>query len=126
MMSMRGQCGCRLRNGYAIQSRTSSVQPSMTNSLLQLNNERAVNLLRSLFVGCLDTVIVSVGEEDLADSLVAEGVLARPEVGVRAYTVASPLVDGLVRRFVIPRKFDRSRRQPGWTGRLGWSRPSGS
>ena len=51
---------------------------SMTRSLLRSDNESALNLLRSRFVGYLDTVLIGGEDEDLAESPVSQGVLVHP------------------------------------------------
>jgi hypothetical protein len=64
-----------------------------------------VDLIRSHFVGFLDLVPVCDLDRPLADFLTSEGVLIRPNIYAGEYRVASPLIDGLVKRFVIPKKY---------------------
>lgn len=78
---------------------------SLIKWLLNPENTTAVDLLRSRFVGFLDLVTIDEIEQPLADFLTSEGVLVKPDLGIRQYRVASPLIDGLVRGFVIPTKY---------------------
>jgi len=53
-----------------------------------------------------DTVSLEDAEQEgLADFLTAEGLLLRQDINTRDYNVASALVDGLIRSYVIPKKF---------------------
>jgi hypothetical protein len=78
---------------------------SMVDSLLSSSGDSALSFFRDFFAGWLEPVEVSRKDEDLADFLVAEGVLLRPDVAIRQYHVTSPLVDELLRTVVIPKKF---------------------
>jgi hypothetical protein len=71
---------------------------SMTMSLLKPEATDAVNLLQAPFVGFLGPVDIDDIDEPLADFLTSEGVLVRPDVNFEKNHVASPLVNGLVRR----------------------------
>ena len=59
-----------------------------------IHAERAVNLLRTHFLGFLGDVLVDDEEEDLADFLATEGVLSREHLGSLTYRMTSHLVDG--------------------------------
>jgi hypothetical protein len=81
---------------------------SLIKSLLKPENASAVDLLRSHFLGFLDLVVITDRERVLADFLTSEGVLMKPDLDIGQYRVSSPLVDSLIRRFVIPIKYPSS------------------
>jgi hypothetical protein len=92
---------------------------TMIASLLRENATPAVNLLRSRFVGFLDTVLLQGAEqEQLADFLTAEGVLLQS--APHDYRVASAFVDGLIRRYLIPEKFSNAPSTPPPLASDGW------
>jgi hypothetical protein len=77
---------------------------TMINSLLKEEATPAVSLLRSHFAGFLDPVyLINAQQTKQADFLTAEGVLLRS--APHYYHMASAIVDGLIRRYVIPEKF---------------------
>jgi hypothetical protein len=77
---------------------------SMIRSLSREEATSAVELLRSRFVGFLDTVfLMDVKQEQDADFLTAEGALLQS--APHDYHMASAFVDRLVQRYIIPEKF---------------------
>ncbi|KAG0195935.1 hypothetical protein BGX31_005699 [Mortierella sp. GBA43] len=74
----------------------------MHDSLPAPTNASSLQLLQREFVGRLDGVYMSGVEKTKADFLTAEGVL-RIEEG--KYSMASPLIDTFIRRFVIPQAY---------------------
>jgi hypothetical protein len=86
---------------------------SLTKSLLKTESTAAVNLLRLRFVGFLDPITVNDLDQPLADFLTSEGVLVKPDIRIRQYQVASPIIDRLVRQFVIPSNSSSGSRE--WT-----------
>ena len=78
---------------------------SMLRSLARPEALAAVALLRSNFVGFLGEVEVSLADQDLADFLTSEGALLRSNTVLPYYSMASPLLDGLIRNRLIPKIF---------------------
>ena len=86
---------------------------SIINSLCHPRAKPAVQLLRSRFAGVLDNVrLSSPSEVDLADSLTAEGVSLKQDLGMPCYRTTSPLIDQLVRSWVIPVQFPNAPSSP--------------
>jgi len=82
---------------------------SMLISLARPQAAAAVTLLRSRFLGFLDEVELKGDvEQDLADFLTSKGALLKPDPVQHYYRMASPLLDGLIRNTLIPRKFPDS------------------
>jgi len=77
----------------------------MVVSLLKDSATGAVDLLRTSFIGHLDTTSVSDLQRPLADFLAAEEVLKSEG---NDYRIASAFIDSFVRRYVIPAKYPRS------------------
>jgi hypothetical protein len=68
---------------------------SMHNSLLWTHATPVLHLLQSCFAEFLDDVQPCM-EEPLADFLIAEGVLVKPNPSVPSYCMSSPFVDGFI------------------------------
>src|SRR6185369_14634399 len=94
---------------------TSSLQKSvldyatfrkMVHMLTKDKARKAMQLIRSTFIGFFDLVqIVDNEERNLAEFLTAEGVLIRDEESKDKFKMSSVLVDELIRQRVIPELF---------------------
>jgi hypothetical protein len=74
-------------------------------SLLEPRAHDALLFYRHEFAGHTDVVEVGIHQTGLGDFLAAEGVLLKLKVTARDYRVASPLIDGIIRTRIIPKKF---------------------
>jgi hypothetical protein len=81
---------------------------SLIESLSRPAALNAIMLYRSRFAGFLDEVQLRRTEEALANFLTSQGVLLKPDATEACYQVASPLLDGFVRRQIIPSVFSSS------------------
>lgn len=78
----------------------------MINALGSDASRGALNLLRSRFLGFLGFVKINNDDEKKqADFLVSEGVLHVDEVDDRLFKLSSAYIDGLIRRYTIPKVY---------------------
>ncbi|PKB99271.1 hypothetical protein RhiirA5_462251 [Rhizophagus irregularis] len=75
----------------------------MVDNLIKPDAKKAMDFLRSVFIGFFDFVQINDNEERrLADYLTAQGVLMKENENNRSYRMSSIFVDGLIRQEVIP------------------------
>jgi hypothetical protein len=81
---------------------------SLIESLSRPEALNAIVLYRSRFAGFLDEIQLPRTEEKAANFLTSQGVLLKPDSTEARYQVASPLLDGFIRRRIIPSVFSSS------------------